>query len=113
MHYQRKRRYGGVGPVGRMAAAAPIEIRFQNNVQLDGPLIVPALGICHEWTGPIHRSGFGVIGHGHRLLYAHRYAWELAYGTPPAGQIRQLCGNRVCVRPDHLMLVKTLRAQGG
>jgi hypothetical protein len=103
MHYERKRRYGGHGPAGRIGKAAVIETRFINNVNIHGPVFDIQLGPCSEWKGYVHQSGFGAIGAGKKLLYVHRYAWEQAHGPLPAGvRIGQVCGNRLCVRVDHL-----------
>ena len=39
------------------------------------------------------------------MIPAHRYARERASGAIPDGvDVLQLCGNRICVRPDHLAL---------
>lgn len=106
MHYERKRRYGGPGPAERMGRHAPLEDRFINNVRRDGPVVVPALGPCAQWTGYVHCKGFGAIGHNYKLIYVHRLAWERAHGPiPPKARIAQVCGNRLCVRVDHLKLV--------
>jgi HNH endonuclease len=56
------------------------------------------------WTGHTV-NGYGRIGHGRKQLYAHRLAYEWAYGPIPVGrQITQRCGNTLCVRADHLVL---------
>ena len=42
---------------------------------------------------------------GRRMLRAHRFAWEVAYGAIPDGaDVLQRCGTRLCVRPDHLVI---------
>src|SRR5256885_16339436 len=38
-----------------------------------------------------------------RPQLAHRVAWFLARGAWPEGEVRQRCGNRLCVRPEHLV----------
>jgi hypothetical protein len=87
-----------------MGKRAPIEERFINAVQINGPTVTASLGPCSIWTGYTHWSGFGAIWRSHSLLYAHRYAWERAHGVRPAGRVIQVCGNRLCVRVDHLEL---------
>ena len=65
---------------------------------------------CWQWTGSTTRMGYGqfgvmVPGEGRRMIPAHRYAWERASGAIPDGvDVLHLCGNRICVRPDHLAL---------
>ncbi len=64
---------------------------------------------CWEWLGSTI-DGYGqfvvvVPGEGRRQVPAHRFAWEVAFGTIPAGaDVHHQCGNRACVRPDHLVL---------
>lgn len=103
MHYDRILRYGAPGPVGMIGKRASLEERFHNNVQIYGPILTHELGQCSIWTGYQHSRGYGAIWRGHSLIYAHRMAWELAYGEPPAGRLIQLCGNKLCVRVDHLV----------
>lgn len=105
MHHARVRRYQGPGPVGMVGRRADIAVRFVNGVQVDGPVMVPELGPCHTWTGYVHASGFGALRRGNRMIYVHRLAWTLVYGEIPVkGRVVQKCGNRLCVRPDHLEL---------
>lgn len=65
---------------------------------------------CWRWTGSIDHLGYGQFrvmmpGGTHRVLRAHRYAWELAHGEVPVGSdVVHRCGTRQCVRPDHLTL---------
>lgn len=58
---------------------------------------------CWEWRGPLHKLGYGLVGHAN--LKAHRVAWELTNGPVPEGLlVRHMCHNPPCVRPDHLKL---------
>jgi HNH endonuclease len=65
---------------------------------------------CWQWTGSTTRLGCGqfsvmTLGEGRQMIPAHRYAWEQAAGAIPDGvDVLHLCGNRICVRPDHLTL---------
>ena len=57
---------------------------------------------CWNWTGAL-RSGVGVLNVGGLNRYAHVLAWELTHSALPRGtRVRHLCGNRRCVRPEHL-----------
>lgn len=111
MHYDRVRRYGGVGPVGMIGKRAPLEERFFNHVRVGGPMprFNPRLGACSIWTGYVHPSGFGAIWRGHSLIYVHRLAWEMAHGTiPPGALIEHVCLTQLCIRIDHLCLCPTI-----
>src|SRR5919201_1437316 len=59
---------------------------------------------CWLWRGTIHRQ-YGVLTVNNRQVRAHRLAYELTYGSIPAGRVvRHRCDVRACVRPDHLLL---------
>jgi hypothetical protein len=61
---------------------------------------------CWLWQAYVQPNGYGKFASGSRILYAHRFAYELAVGPIPKGmQIDHLCRVRHCVRPDHLELV--------
>lgn len=69
----------------------------------------PVLGTsCWAW-GLGHSSGYGKftfrVNGRDRVVYAHRYAWELINGPiPPHLVVRHRCDNGPCVNPDHLVL---------
>lgn len=63
---------------------------------------------CWLWTASVSH-GYGYIGTGSRSdgtrtnKRAHVVAYELLVGPVPKGHdLHHLCGNRNCVRPDHL-----------
>lgn len=69
---------------------------------------------CWLWTGA--RNGkygsFRLPGLGPTASPAHRVAYILTYGeVPPNRKVIQMCGHKLCVRPDHLTL-KILAAEG-
>lgn len=61
---------------------------------------------CWNWTGSIHRIGYGVMRYGPRDLgnrSAHIISYQLFVGEPPSGKdLDHLCRNRKCVNPHHL-----------
>ncbi len=57
---------------------------------------------CWLWTAA-KTKGYGVIGVGKSLHYAHRIAYELLVGPIPEGmELDHLCRTPACVRPSHL-----------
>jgi hypothetical protein len=60
-------------------------------------------GDCWIWTGTRMHQGYGVVIRNYKRLYAHRVAFEIAYGPIPDGMdILHRCDNPPCVRPEHL-----------
>ena len=58
---------------------------------------------CWEWIGPITSRGYGAFYANKKLIYAHRFSFELFIGKIPDGlQIDHLCKNVRCVNPGHL-----------
>lgn len=58
---------------------------------------------CWIWTGRIDRQGFGVLNFQGKAWKAHRLALALSYPSfNPAHRVLATCGNRNCVRPDHM-----------
>lgn len=60
---------------------------------------------CWLWTGEIKNRGYGTVTVAGRPKYAHRIAYELAYGPMlPGLQCLHRCDTPACVRPEHLFL---------
>jgi hypothetical protein len=74
-----------------------LEERFWSKVDKRGP--------CWLWTASTYANGYGAFGIGNQKHYAHRIAYELAYGEIAGGlSVLHRCDTRACVRPDHLFL---------
>jgi hypothetical protein len=62
---------------------------------------------CWLWVRQVSNSGYGRITlsnqDGTYIESAHRASYRAFTGPlPEHGMIRQTCGNRLCVNPDHL-----------
>ena len=64
---------------------------------------------CWLWIGAKTGNGYGQLSiggrraNGGRLVYAHRFAYEMWVGPIPEGkELDHLCRNRACQNPDHL-----------
>lgn len=60
---------------------------------------------CWLYRGFIKWDGYGWLCRNGRYMTAHRYAWTLTNGEPPAGaHILHQCDVPACCNPDHLRL---------
>lgn len=58
---------------------------------------------CWIWQGADSGRGYGHVWIDGQHRYAHRAAWEAAYGPIPHGmEIDHKCRVRACINPDHL-----------
>lgn len=89
LHWKRMKTFGSTEDPRQT-----IEERFWSKVDKSGE--------CWEWTGALRPNGYGVININGKTTRAHRYTYEKAYGSIPAGDVDHECRNRKCVRPSHL-----------
>jgi len=71
----------------------PIEVaHFWAKVEINGS------AMCWRWSGQTV-NGYGRF----RGERSHRYAYQIHKGRIPDGLlVRHMCGNKLCVNPDHL-----------
>lgn len=84
--------------------AVTAQDRFWAKVDKIGP-VHPQLGTrCWIWTAARSSRGYGQIRFGGKLVYAHRYSYELATGMfwPMVSEVDHRCHNPACVNPQHL-----------
>ena len=75
--------------------------RFWSYVDKRGPVCGDQDSRCWEWQGGLSRSGYGRFSINAKDMKAHRFSYLLATGDEPE-MVRHICGNRKCVRPNHL-----------
>jgi DNA-binding XRE family transcriptional regulator len=82
----------------------PAEDRFYQYIRPAGAY--QKIGdVCWLWIGSLNRNGYGQFWNGHRVVLAHRFAYELVYGEhPPSGlDLCHTCDVRNCVNTRHLL----------
>lgn len=61
---------------------------------------------CWLWTAAVSAAGYGVMGMASKVVYAHRFSYELHCGDIPKNQeLDHICRVRSCVNPRHLRSV--------
>lgn len=97
-HYMRLRRTGHLGSGRNLSFDR--EEAFRTRIRRD------LTTGCLVWTGGKTKHGYGLMtGESHRMVGAHRYAWERENGPIPEGRaIDHTCYRRDCVEVSHLRL---------
>lgn len=63
---------------------------------------VDKTGECWLWTGARSKTGYGQFGR----ISAHRRSVQIArLELPPRFHVHHECGNRLCVKPEHLKVL--------
>jgi hypothetical protein len=58
---------------------------------------------CWYWTAAKTKAGYGMYSIKHKLIYAHRYSYQMFVGELVANmELDHTCRNRDCVNPNHL-----------
>ena len=66
---------------------------------------------CWIWQGQISNSGYGRVmetqpDHSTKMLSAQTASYHAFIGSVPEGNlVKQSCGNRLCINPEHLELL--------
>ena len=63
-------------------------------------------GDCWLWLASTRGShGYGAFWDGEKMVYAHRFSYELIYGSiPKSAKVMHSCDDPLCVNPQHLNL---------
>ena len=99
--------------------------RFWAKVEVRGP------DECWPWTAYVdeNTNGYGQFWDGTKLVKAHRFSYQVAYGSIPNGKVidhtchnnsacdKVLCSHRACVNPAHLeattQSINSIRGRSG
>ncbi len=87
--------------------------RFDAKVNKEGPLVFGMDTPCREWTGAVDARGYPKYWLRGNSVTAQRAAMLLT-GTnlDPHQVVASACGNRLCVRREHLVVATVSEAHG-
>ena len=81
----------------RISAISPrCQARFWKKIDRTGP--------CWIWKRGINSRGYGTLMDHLAILQATRVAYFLIRGEDAPKPLKNLCGNKLCVNPDHQKL---------
>ena len=87
--------------------------RFDAMVDRYGPLHCHMEAVCWQWTGAVDGHGYPKFWLGGKSTTAQRAVYLVAgVELTPDQRVMTLCNNRLCVRPNHLV-VGTIRESHG
>lgn len=90
----------------RDLVSAKTDIRKQRLERLERSYIPEPNSGCWLWIASCNSAGYPQIWNGEKIVYAHRYSYELFIGPIPKGlHLDHLCRMPSCVNPDHLEAV--------
>ena len=76
------------------------KIDFENGIE---PSHCHGIGKCWTYTGSKSKFGYGQFCNTDgKPILAHRYMWQITYGSEIFENILHKCDNPACVRPSHL-----------
>lgn len=69
-------------------------------------IVIPGEYCCWGWTGTPNSEGYGQVKWKRNRDYVHRIIWTIHHGLriPDEYNVVQICRNRVCCNPAHLLL---------
>lgn len=83
----------------------PIKERLERHYKID-----QRTG-CWNWTGCINENGYNIFLYKGAMRGAHRASYLIYKGVIEENtEIKQTCGNKNCINPDHLVKVPSNRA---
>ena len=60
---------------------------------------------CWNWIGYCNADGYGRFKINNKMIYTHRFSWEIHFGKIPDGMcVLHRCDIPSCVNPNHLFL---------
>ena len=87
--------------------------RFDAKVNKGGPLVLGMGTPCRQWTGAVDARGYGKFWLRGNSVTAQRAAVLLSgKSLAPHQVVASACGNRLCVRREHLVVATVREAHG-